>query len=467
MLNKTVLYALGLLLAVVALLLSGGMGRHHWLGGMGQPERATLRVLGGAPFHGAGVERGAGIRFELSECASAGPTQSVTIPLWADSMRRFRAFSQLHLRPEVAHRFGDVSWQVAPGCYRVRAHVVDQAGTSIATCNSADSPNSFLETGDSQNYVFLLDCATSPEPSRSAGVRLEGILNRPPRLDPIEINPLPGATDASCSMTEVCATAHDLDGDPLKMEWTLRSKTGRLLPTPTPRVHQQHRAGKSTQTECLTLPADTRVRDIDVSVRDLSGALPSPSTLWRGAAPTPDALLSFEDLYLGDFGLIATSGDRKSRSIDNTCDPASCPEDPAERIRSIRYWIARDGRLLTPTTDLSQVREGDTVDVEFDIAPGCQATRVNFSSFHMRAIHDTPQKNAPETTISSASNTYDPGTHILWNLLPNCQFRVEFRVAQTASADTPAARIEASEHALPQFQLIDSFDGGERPCPKR
>src|SRR5690554_6134217 len=205
--NKTVLYGLGLVLAVLALLLSGGMGRNHWLGAMGQPQRATLRVVGGAAYPGA--KRGAAIRFELAECAQKSPAQSAIIPLWADNLQRFRAFSELRLRPQAAHRFGDATWQVTPGCYRVRAEVVDRAGAPVASCAPADSPNSFLEVGESQNYVFLLDCRAYSEQSQSAGVRLHGILNRPPRLDPLEVSQLGG--DAACAPTQVCATAHDPD----------------------------------------------------------------------------------------------------------------------------------------------------------------------------------------------------------------------------------------------------------------
>jgi|GEM_PF-3641971 len=442
--NKSVLYGLGLLLAVLALLLSGGMGRERWLGGMVQPKRATLRVLGGAAYQGG--ERGAAMRFELSECAGHRPTQSATVPLWADSVQRFRAFAHLRLRPQSAHRFGDITWQVTPGCYRVRAAVVDRAGVAVGACEPADSPNSFLEVGESQNYVFLLDCRAFSEQPRNAGIRLQGILNRAPRLDPLELTEL-GGGEQTCAQTRVCASAQDPDGDPLQFEWTLRSESGRALRAPAPTAESTRHAGQTQLRECLTLGADTLARSVEVTVRDLSSALPAPSA--------PEALLSFEDLYLGDFGLIAPSRDQRSAQLHRTCNPASCPPEPADRIQSVRYWIARDGQLRPPTPDLSQVRPGDTVDVEFDVLPGCAPTRVEFATYQRGATQKMPQNHAPMPqapgAVSLAANTYAAGTHILWNMLPECQFRVEFRVAPGVVGQP--------------FQVIDAFEGGDTPCP--
>ncbi|AWV87964.1 hypothetical protein [Bradymonas sediminis] len=460
MLNKTVLYGLALLLAALALLLSGGMGSHHWLRSIGEPQRATLQVLGGAPFYGVGVKRGAAMRFELFECASRGPIQSVTIPLWADSIRRFRAYSDFKLRPEAAHRFGDITWQVTPGCHRVRAQVVDQAGVALGSCEPADTPNSFLESGESQSYVILSECEA---PDDHAGVRLQEILNRAPRLDPIEVTPL--SSDASCSSTKVCATAHDPDGDPLKLEWTLRSHSDRLLPTPTPTVGRQRLDGESSRTECILLPANTQAAHVDVQVRDLSGALPAAQVPGQATPARAEPLLSFEDLYLGDFGLVARSRDHESAKIPRTCNPTSCPANPADRIRMIRYWIGRDGVLLPPTSDLSQAAEGDTIDVEFDVAPGCHGVRVQFSSMRLHSADahtpDSRPDTAPTSTVSSAANIFEPGTHILWNRLPNCHFRVELRAAEThtGEASAPGAR------SHPEPALLDAYHGGEHPCP--
>lgn len=439
--NKSVLYGLGLLLAVLALLLSGGMGRERGRGALATPQRATLRVLGGAAYQS--VERGAAMRFELSECAGPRPLESATVPLWAGAVQRFRAFAHLRVRPQSAHRFGDITWQVPPGCYRVRAAVVDRAGVAVGACEPAHSPNSFLEVGESQSYVFLLECRAFSEHARSAGIRLQGVLNRAPRLAPLQLTELK-ADALSCPQTRVCARAQDPDGDPLRFEWTLRTESGHALRAPAPTA--QH-ADQTQRVECLTLGADTPAHSVEVTVRDLSGALPAPST--------PASLLSFEDLYLGDFGLIAPSHDRQSARLQRTCERAECPANPADRVQRIRYWIARDGQLLPPTPDLSQVRPGDTVDVEFDLLPGCGPTRVEFATYQLATSADAPTNHPPTPhspgAVSLAANTFASGTHILWNMLPDCPFRVELRVAPAIAG-----------HPL---QQVDAFESAPRPCP--
>lgn len=488
MLTKSAFYTLALVLITAGLVISSGMGRHHWLDGLRHPEQATLRVLGGAPHNAVGMGRGAAIRFELAECSPGARAHRVTIPFWADSLRRFRGFTQLPLRPEVVHRFADVAWQVDPGCYRVRAQVVDAEGLRVATCEAADTPNSYLEAHQTQNYAFLLDCDAFDQGPPPAGIRLQGILNRAPRLAPLEVTTLPGAK--SCRRTRICARAQDPDGDPLRIEWALQSASGRRLAAPTPSESLHRSTDGTRREECITLPANTRVTDVDVDVRDVSGALVSPDespqdTSARLAGDSSD-LLSFEDLYLGDFGLIASSRDHRSVRLQaplpgGICSPEKCPEHPADRVQSINYWISRDDVLLPPTTDLSRVREGDSVDVEFTIASGCQAMQVDFSSFYApsqpkhpdSSASHTSQKNLPDTSptpASTASNTYGAGTHILWNRLPNCRFRIVFRVAKRAlPVDQPLIGEELDEKSgssPAHFRLLDSYAGGEHPCPE-
>jgi hypothetical protein len=345
------------------------------------------------------------------------------------------------VRTETPHRFADIAWRVDAGCYQVRARVVDAAGRAVATCDSAGTPSTFLSPNQSQAYALLLDCGGE----RSPGLRVRGELNHAPALAPLRVERQ--ARSSGCSATKICASARDRDADPMSMHWSVTGAEGQKLQIPQPQVRIRNSRERSERTECIVLEPGVGAARIDVTVRDLAGE----SSL-RHARP-----ISFEDIYLGDFGLVAQSRAYRTVQVQNTCRPATCPEDPAARIRNIRYWISRDGALLAPTADLSRVREGDTVDVRFEVAPGCDEVRLTFASFYDPLRQRDPAAGPYSRPASIFTRIYDAGAHMLWNVLPECRFRVELRLGPPEGRETEAAPL----------YIIDSFSGGTRACAQR
>lgn len=442
MINRTALTMLGLSLGSGVLLLAGGMNTVGFWNELAFPQRPQLRVVAGVDAAVATAYPAAALQFELRACGAQAPLRRLTLRFGARSLAEFPTFAQTQVRPGSAHHFADAGWRLNPGCWQVRAQLVGPERQPIADCQPAHTPNTFLEFNQSQDYALLLDCrasarARAPGAGGRADIWVNGRLNHPPQLAPLQVERWTQG-EAICTPQKICATAHDPDAQPLAMRWVVRDANGRTLPAPPPSAHLQKSAQQSTLTECIILSGAHAARQVEVSVRDLEQATPGQQRSFD---------LSVEDNLLANYRVIAASSDQQSVELRPACAPTSCSQNPAERIRNVEYWISRGDTLLAPTPDLSQARPGDTVDVQFDVAPGCTHTSLTFASYpHAPATPDVDATLAEPA--SSFTRQYDPGTHLLWSMLPEGPSRVELRLELD-----PASRPANSDRA---YYLIDA-----------
>ncbi len=406
---------------------------------------ATIEVAAGAPA-AAGA---AAIEFRLFACAAQADPESATVPVQAAQLREFAGFGDLPLETRVDHTYSDHVFEVDSGCYQVLAQPVDASGRPIEGCSAAKTPDTYIDAAHSQRYAMLADCdaqngdlrqGNAQEDSTDA-VTVDGRTNHSPRVAELSVERR--TLDRRCESVEICATARDRDDDALTMHWSLSSGEAANLRLPAP----TRSSGAGHLTECVQFepgqfePGQSQWK-LEVTAKDLR----------EDGDGEP---VTFEDAYLGEHGLVSRSADSRSIEFETACDADTCPQDPGERISGLTYWITRDGKLLEPTDDLGEVQPGDMVDVEFELAQGCRDTQLTFASY----TTSKPENPQREEQASVFTRTYDGGTHLLWNVLPDCPFVVDLHLGgalgaaeRTADADPYGGR------------LIDSASGGEGDC---
>lgn len=401
---------------------------------------ATIEVAAGAPA----AMGAAAIEFRLSACAAQGAEESATVPVQAAELREFAGFGDLPLETRVEHNYSDHVFEVGSGCYQIVAQPVDASGRPIEGCSSAKTPDTYIDPAHNQRYAMLADCdleqADAQRDSADA-VSVAGRINHAPRVAEITVERRD--LDRRCESVEICATARDRDDDALTMRWSLSSREQANLRVPAP----TRSSGPGHLTECVQFepgqfePGQSQW-ELEVTAKDLREDGDGES-------------VTFEDAYLSEHGLVTRSADSRSIEFETACEAGTCPQDPRERISGLTYWITRDGELLAPTEDLGQVRPGDMVDVEFEVAEGCRDTQVTFASYTTSDPED-PQR---EEQASVFTRTYDGGTHLLWNVLPDCPFVVDLHMGRALDAAERTA--EADPYG---GRLIDSASGGEGDC---
>jgi hypothetical protein len=430
MMNKELLTAFGLLVGTGVFVVANGMDAQFAFSSS-DARQPVIGVAAGAP---AG-DRGAAMELELYRCGAETPTKSAQVPFAAASLAEFAAMEHLPVQTSGEHAFSETYWTVDEGCYFVTSRPVDGAGRPIDDCTTARTPDTFVDNGHTQEFALVSSC-DRPVPDR---IEVAGRLNHAPTVASMAVDRIEDSQ--SCDTIEICATARDLDADPMVMHWSVSTEPGDERAKPLHLPAPVRSEGETHLTECVEITPGTGSWSVDVTVRD---------QLRDDLDDERPRLIAYEDYYLGNWGLVANSRDTRSVSIDADCDKATCPEDPKERITDLNYWITRDGRLLAPTDDLSRVQEGDMVDVEFEVAPGCTDTQVTFASY-------TGERREKQASVFS--RTYDPGPHLLWNVLPDCKFRADVHLGPPlGDEERPGADNPYGEH------LIDSFAGGEASC---
>ncbi|QDG50947.1 hypothetical protein FIV42_09435 [Persicimonas caeni] len=393
----------------------------------GQERHTGLSVAAGA----AAGERAGAMRVELYACGKTQPTEQVDVPFEAASLEEFAAFGDLSVELGAEHRFADMSWGLAEGCYYVTAQPVDRAGEPLESCSQVRTPSTFLDPGQSQRFALVSSCDTPGE----GAIEVAGQPNHAPRVADVRIDR--HGADNVCDTVEICATARDRDGDVMTMHWSVTAEEGNALHLPAPKRTE----GRGQLTECVEITPGKGKWNFEVTVRD---------QLEDGRR-----YITYEDAYLGNYGVIAHSRDTRSFPLEAHCSQTKCPDDPQRRITDITYWITRNGRLLEPTDDLSRVREGDMVDVEFDVAPGCSGTQVTFASY-TGSTSEGSRTRAEQASVFSRS--YDEGSHLLWNVLPDCKFIADLHLG------APLEAAERAEERPYGDRLLDSFAGGRTAC---
>lgn len=421
MMNKSVLSVFGFMIGGGALVLAGGMDT-DLANYFGEKEPARVTVAAGAATQG----RAEGMRLELFACGAETPAETVHIPFQGGSLGEFSSFVDMPVDTGADHEFSAMSWQLGEGCYYVTAQPVGPSKEALSGCSTARTPHTFVDAGQSQRLALISSC-DSPE---AGGIEVAGDVNHAPTVADVMIDEIGGGH--TCDTIEVCATARDPDGDPMTMHWQVNAEKGRPLHLPAPR--RTERRGRLT--ECVELTPGKGQWQFEVSVRD--------------QVEDGGRFVTFEDAYVARHGLVADSRDTVSFDVDADCTTATCPKDPKERITDIKYWITRDGRLLSPTDNLEGAKPGDMVDVEFDVAPGCSGTQVTFASY-------TGKDRAEQASVFS--RTYDAGTHLLWNVLPDCEFVADLHLGPAVSGGGNAG----GDNPYGE-RLIDSFAGGEAAC---
>lgn len=430
MIDRKVLSVFGLFVGAGFFLVANGMDV-NLATIFGLQRDAGLDVAAGA----AASERAEAMQLELFACGKTRPSERVQVPFEAASLREFASFGDLPVEVGAQYAFADLSWRLDEGCYYVTARPVDRFGEPIESCSMVRTPATFLDPGQRQRFALVSSCEAAGERTIAVG----GQSNQPPTVADVRIE-RHGAANV-CDTVEICATARDRDGDLMNMHWSVSAERGNALHLPAPERTQR----RGQLTECIEITPGKGRWNFEITVQD--------------QMEDGRRYISYEDAYLANHGLVAHSRDTRRFPIEANCSKAECPAAPQDRIDDITYWITRNGRLLEPTDDLSKLREGDMVDVEFDVAPGCAGTKVTFASYTTDSSADKKSaghKRAEQASVFSRS--YDEGSHMLWNVLPSCQFVADLHLGAPLEA---AERVGENPYGA---KLIDSFAGGRTAC---
>jgi hypothetical protein len=438
MMNKELLSAFGLLIGTGVLVAASGIDANFDLWST-ESRQPVVGVAAGA----AAGDRAAAMELELYECGADRPTESVQVPFQAAALAEFAGLDGMPVRVSDEHVFSAMYWAVDEGCFYVTSRPVDGAGRPIEGCSTVRTPDSFLAGGQTQQFALVSSCDRRVR----QGIEVDGTLNHAPTVADMHVERI--ADTHSCDTLEICATARDPDADPMAMRWSVSNQPGDEQSDPLYLPEPTRSTGKTHLSECIQVTPGTGRWSVEVTVRDLTPHHHNQ----HDQIQEDRRLISYEDAYLGSWGLVAHSRDTRAVAVEADCEQAVCPDDPKERITNLNYWITREGRLLAPTRDLSRIQEGDMVDVEFEVAAGCTDTQVTFASY-------TGQHR--ERAASVFSRSYDAGPHLLWNVLPDCEFRADVHLGAPLEAE---AR-RAADNPYGE-QLIDSFSGGSNECGAR
>ncbi|MFW5968415.1 MAG: hypothetical protein ACOCV2_12895 [Persicimonas sp.] len=392
-------------------------------------ERATIATAAGvATDVGASA-----MQMRLYECGASEPQKVARAPLRAGALDELPAAYGSTVEFEPSHAFGQRHFEIEEGCYRVEATPVDAADGRIDGCEPAETPNIFIGAGQKERYQMAVTC----EDERAEAVTVDGRRNQPPTMLDVEVDHRDGE---ECRAAQVCASARDRDGDPIAMNWEARTESGTHLRLPEP----DSNGSPGRLIECLDLEPSDEPLDITVTAFDRTET-------------SSGREINREDAFMGEYDLIARSRDTAEARIEPDCSAGTCPDDRSERISDITYWITRDGELLEPTDDLGQVQPGDMVDVQFEVASGCEEVPVTFASYE--AERDGEDRWRRERIASQFHRAYGPGAHLLWTVVPDCAFVVDLYQDSPMNASS-----KASDDPPYASELLDSKASAGPAC---
>lgn len=111
------------------------------------------------------------------------------------------------------HRYYDHMQTLRPGCFDVIATPVDASGALDARCKPAQRSNVVVELGKTREIVLINQC----ELLGNGGLDSIVVRNHPPTVEGVSFETTKfGECDQDMV---VCATATDVDGDPMRFQW--------------------------------------------------------------------------------------------------------------------------------------------------------------------------------------------------------------------------------------------------------
>ena len=126
-------------------------------------------------------------------------------------------------------------------------------------------------------------------------------------------------------------------------------------------------------------------------------------------------------------------------------------------ISNITYTI---NGTKTVTTLAGNVKEGDTVKVNFTVAAG-KTVELSLVSYKAPAPYSDAQNISQQAIHQLATGTFGAGKHCLTVTVPNCYFQLDFVGGKAIDKFGPAG-----SHILygAQSRLIDFVNGGTKSC---
>ncbi|MBK7828441.1 hypothetical protein [Nannocystis sp.] len=212
-----------------------------------------------------------GFRYTVTEvdCDSGQPVPggvSETTTIGRDALylpNGIPAFEGKPFDPESEHIFGDHYFLLPVGCYDVLSEPLKAASDEPSdSCYAAHARNVEVVDGLTTEITLISQCLG---PGRG-GLDVVTSLNHPPTLEDLTFEP--SKFVSTCNGIEVCATATDLDGDPLEFAW---KQTGGTKVARGPAVTSTTVNTDGTVTQCIVLQTGA-VGDyeMEVTVYDLA-----------------------------------------------------------------------------------------------------------------------------------------------------------------------------------------------------
>jgi hypothetical protein len=133
-------------------------------------------------------------------------------------------------------------------------------------------------------------------------------------------------------------------------------------------------------------------------------------------------------------------------------------------VRKISYTVISPGGSQTTVPNLrGQTQAGDTVVVNFTIAPWAGPTTVSLVSYNAPGATFDPNTASQQTIFQDASATFGPGQHSLSVTLPNGFYQVDFVLGQAINPFGPAG---SNIFYSAQDRLYSADNGGTAaPAP--
>lgn len=158
-----------------------------------------------------------------------------------------------------SHVMADQYLVLPAGCYDVVATPVDEAGNASEDCSPAVQPGVQVYDGVTTEILLVSQCG-GPQ---VGGLDVILTLNHPPQL--VDLTYGPDKFLFECEMLTLCATFHDPDGDPMRIEWSNVGHDWAMGPAPVSRTFED-----GTVTECVQVAGSMTGRyDFEVQAFDL------------------------------------------------------------------------------------------------------------------------------------------------------------------------------------------------------
>ena len=202
------------------------------------------------------------IRFTISECDDAQTAFVATKPLEDQLIpENIPELSNTPLDEASEHLFADYFQVVPPGCYDVTAVPVTEDGGPSEMCHAAHKDDVIAEEGETTEIFLMIQCDGEDE----AAIDVIAAINHEPELDEVTFD---DSKFVCGSAGEVCATAHDVDNDPLAFELEAPAQC-EVEPIDDPEADPEERARACWEVSCR----EQGRADLTVTVFD---------QIWRG-----------------------------------------------------------------------------------------------------------------------------------------------------------------------------------------